>query len=68
MVVQQNKLDSQVAANAIDAYLKAYLETGYFMGTVLVARAGDVLLSNGYGLANLEHNVSNTPQTTPFPP
>jgi CubicO group peptidase (beta-lactamase class C family) len=63
MVVQQNKLDSQVAANAIDAYLKAYLETGYFMGTVLVARAGDVLLSNGYGLANLEHNVSNTPQT-----
>ena len=63
MVVQQNKLDSQVAANAIDAYLKAYLETGYFMGTVLVARAGDVFLSNGYGLANLEHNVSNTLQT-----
>ncbi|HAA31543.1 MAG TPA: serine hydrolase, partial [Cyanobacteria bacterium UBA8553] len=63
MVVQQNKLDSQVAANAIATYLKAYLETGYFMGTVLVAREGEVLLSNGYGLANLEHNIAHTPQT-----
>ena len=33
------------------------------MGAVLVARAGEVLLSAGYSIANLEHNVSNTPQT-----
>ncbi len=44
-------------------YLQAYLETGYFMGTVLVACAGEVLLSQGYGMANLEHSVPNIPQT-----
>lgn len=63
MVVQDNPLDSQVLANSIDAYLEAFLESGYFMGAVLVARAGDVLLSNGYGMANLEHKAPNTSQT-----
>ncbi len=63
MVVQENPLDSQVVANSIDAYLEAFLERGYFMGAGLVARAGDVLLSNGYGMANLEHKAPNTSQT-----
>jgi CubicO group peptidase (beta-lactamase class C family) len=33
------------------------------MGTVLVAKDGKVLFSNGYGFANAEHNVPNTPDT-----
>jgi CubicO group peptidase (beta-lactamase class C family) len=44
-------------------YLQAYLETGFFMGSVLVARADEVLLNQSYGSANLEHGVLNTPQT-----
>jgi CubicO group peptidase (beta-lactamase class C family) len=44
-------------------YLQAYLETGYFMGSVLVACADEVLLNQSYGSANLEHGVLNTPQT-----
>jgi CubicO group peptidase (beta-lactamase class C family) len=34
-----------------------------FMGTMLVARDGQVLFSKGYGFANLEWNVPNTPDT-----
>jgi CubicO group peptidase (beta-lactamase class C family) len=34
-----------------------------FSGSVLVARDGEPLLRRGYGMANLEHDVPNTPQT-----
>ncbi len=34
-----------------------------FTGTVLVARGGEVLFSKGYGFANLEWNIANTPET-----
>ena len=34
-----------------------------FMGAVLVARGDQVILSKGYGFANLEWNVPNTPAT-----
>ena len=47
----------------IEAYLQAYLDNGYFIGSVLVDCAGEILLSKGYGMANLEHNIPNRPQT-----
>lgn len=50
-------------AEKIDTYLQAYLETRYFMGSVLVGNAEQVCLSRGYGMANLEHSIPNTPQT-----
>jgi len=34
-----------------------------FMGTVLVAQDGKVLLDKGYGFANLEWDIANTPTT-----
>ena len=60
---EQSKLTNQAIADEMDAYLQACLSNRYFMGSVLVARAGEVLLSAGYGMANLEHNVPHTPQT-----
>ena len=33
------------------------------MGAVLVARGSDVILSKGYGAANLEWDIPNTPTT-----
>jgi CubicO group peptidase (beta-lactamase class C family) len=44
-------------------YLQAYLETGFFMGSALVARADEILLNQSCGSANLEHGVLNTSQT-----
>ena len=39
------------------------LVPGQFMGSVLVARGDKTLLSKGYGSANLEWGIPNTPQT-----
>ena len=36
---------------------------GHFMGTVLVARGSQVVLSKGYGSADLEWDIPNTPNT-----
>jgi CubicO group peptidase (beta-lactamase class C family) len=50
-------------AARMDQIVQSYVKDHHFMGTVLVARGGQVLLSKGYGSANLEWNVPNTPDT-----
>lgn len=47
----------------VQEYMDAYANCGYFNGSVLVAYKGNVLLSKGYGLANMECNSPNIPQT-----
>jgi CubicO group peptidase (beta-lactamase class C family) len=47
----------------MDEVVQSYVRDKTFMGTVLVARGGDVVLSKGYGSANLEADVPNTPAT-----
>jgi len=42
---------------------KAIVKQQRFIGSVLVARDGKVIFSKGYGLANAELDVPNTPQT-----
>jgi CubicO group peptidase (beta-lactamase class C family) len=41
--------------------VRSYVEAKQFMGSVLVARDGKVVLSKGYGSANLEWDVPNSP-------
>ena len=55
-------LDHGVAAQ-IDEYMKAATELGRFSGSILVAQEGKVVISKGYGFANLEHGIPNTPET-----
>jgi CubicO group peptidase (beta-lactamase class C family) len=46
---------------AIDKLVSQYADYGLFSGTVLVAEHDQVIFKNGYGLANREWNIPNTP-------
>jgi CubicO group peptidase (beta-lactamase class C family) len=50
-------------ASRMDQVVQSYVSDKSFMGSVLVARGDQVLLSKGYGSANLEWNVPNSPAT-----
>ena len=47
----------------VDIMLNEMAEQNLFSGSVLIAREGEILLSNGYGMADREKNIANTPQT-----
>ena len=47
----------------MDQIVQSYVSSHQFMGTALVARAGEVLFSKGYGFANLEWQIPNAPNT-----
>ena len=47
----------------MDQVVQSYVSNKTFMGSVLVARGSEVLLSKGYGSANLEWNIPNLPAT-----
>jgi CubicO group peptidase (beta-lactamase class C family) len=50
-------------ASEMDAYLNALADDGAFSGSVLVAHHGEILLRQGYGFADRERKIPNTPQT-----
>jgi CubicO group peptidase (beta-lactamase class C family) len=47
----------------LEQIVQSYVASDHFMGTVLVAKSDQVILSKGYGSADLEWNISNTPAT-----
>jgi CubicO group peptidase (beta-lactamase class C family) len=47
----------------IDAYLSQLTQEQEFSGSVLVARDGQILISKGYGMADIENQTPNTVQT-----
>jgi CubicO group peptidase (beta-lactamase class C family) len=47
----------------MDQVVQSYVARGQFMGSVLVARGDQIVLSKGYGSANLEWNVPNDSST-----
>lgn len=54
---------ASIPASEIDTYLNTLVRLGSFSGSVLIARNGAVLLSKGYGFADREQKILNTPQT-----
>jgi len=47
----------------MEQVIQDYVTAGTFMGTVLVARDGNIVIDRGYGMANVEWDVPNTPAT-----
>jgi CubicO group peptidase (beta-lactamase class C family) len=54
---------AQTQDSRMDQVVQSYVASKEFMGSVLVARGNDILLSKGYGSANLEWGIPNTPST-----
>jgi CubicO group peptidase (beta-lactamase class C family) len=54
---------AQQNAQKIDALLKQYYDYGQFNGSVLVADGGKVVYKKGFGMANMEWNIPNQPDT-----
>lgn len=54
---------AQQKADKIDALIKQYVANRQFNGTVLVAEQGKVIFKKGYGMANMEWAIPNTPDT-----
>ena len=47
----------------IAAKAEAYISTSGFRGSILLAKDGKIILAKGYGLANIELDVANSPET-----
>ena len=62
-VLQQRVQADRTLEQQVDAYVKPYLDLAGFSGSILIAKGGKVLLSKGYGMANYELSVPNTPAT-----
>ena len=56
-------LSPQEITLRVEEYMNAAMRINRFSGAVLLARDGQPIVSRGYGMANLEHGVANTPQT-----
>ena len=54
---------AQTKAEKIDALMKVSHEYGQFNGTVLVAERGKIIYKKGIGLANMEWDIPNQPDT-----
>ena len=54
---------TQDVGSQIDTLLKKLSQQGLFSGSVLIARNDSILLSKGYGMADRDKKIPNTPQT-----
>jgi CubicO group peptidase (beta-lactamase class C family) len=58
-----NKSFGQAKVDKVDKLISAYAEYGKFNGSVLVAEKGKVIYKKGFGLADMEWNIPNQPDT-----
>jgi len=55
--------NARAQADRMQKVVQPYVDAQMFMGSVLVAKAGKVLFSKSYGMADLEWNVPNSANT-----
>ena len=61
--VAQSPTPATTKISRMEEVIQPLVAKKQFMGTVLVARGNDILLDKGYGFANAEWNVPNSPKT-----
>jgi CubicO group peptidase (beta-lactamase class C family) len=54
---------AQASGARAQRLVRAYADDGWFMGSVLIAQNGKVVLSKGYGWADAEWSIPNSPST-----
>jgi CubicO group peptidase (beta-lactamase class C family) len=52
---------AQDAQAKIEQDMQATLKVDYFMGAILVARHGKIIVSQGYGMADMKAGIPNAP-------
>ena len=63
VLAMQTSAFAQDKATKIDEILSLYQKYGQFNGSALVADNGKVIYKKGFGLANMEWEIPNTPDT-----
>ncbi|HUU44221.1 MAG TPA: serine hydrolase [Acidobacteriota bacterium] len=58
-----SQVESRNLQSEVDSLLNDYVVNHNFMGAILVAENGGIILAKGYGLADVENNIPNTPKT-----
>ncbi len=56
-------ITAQTKSEKIDNLITRYTDYNLFNGSVLVVEDGEVILKKGYGFANMEYDISNSPET-----
>jgi CubicO group peptidase (beta-lactamase class C family) len=54
---------AQDAQAKIEQYMQATLKVDHFMGAILVAQHGKIIVSQGYGMADVKAGIPNAPDT-----
>ena len=57
------QVNSQTIQSNIDNLVNEYVAHQQFMGSVLVAEKDNIIFAQGYGLADVEQDIPNTPDT-----
>jgi CubicO group peptidase (beta-lactamase class C family) len=63
LILATSPLSAVELSSKIDEYISDQMKVHHFSGAILIAQGGRVLVSKGYGMANVELNVRNTPGT-----
>jgi CubicO group peptidase (beta-lactamase class C family) len=58
--------NNTITNQKFDKIVQKYVDNHDFIGSVLVANNGNILLSKGYGYADIENKTQNTPSTNYF--
>lgn len=56
-------ITAQTKSEKIDNLLARYTDYNLFNGSVLIVEDGEVILKKGYGFANMEYDIPNSPET-----